>query len=380
MVPGTRIARNRAHVMDTSRNDDGLDAVVALIGLGAGWAMWQSVQRWRAQQVDLRGQVALVTGASRGLGYLLARELGREGCRLSICARDVEELERARMDLEDSGAEVLALPCDVAKQEQVERWVEETRRHYGSVDILVNNAGVIQVGPVHAQVVEDYETAMAIMYWGVVYPTMAVLPHMRARRSGRIVNITSIGGKISVPHLAPYSSAKFAAVGFSEGLRAELARDEITVTTIVPGLMRTGSHLNAFFKGGDWREFAMFAPMASLPVISMDAERAARQVVAAMKRGEAERTLGLLFNLAMRAHGVFPGLTADVLGIVNRFLPGANAQPTHYQQRGMDIQERLDSTLLETVTGWGISAARRFNQFPGPEGIPAHETNASKAA
>jgi short-subunit dehydrogenase len=288
-------------------------------------------------------------------------------------------LERARMDLQDHGAEVLAVPCDVAKQADVEGWVEQATRHFGQVDILVNNAGVIQVGPVHAQVVEDYETAMAVMYWGVVYPTMAVLPQMRARRRGRIMNITSIGGKLSVPHLSPYCSAKFAAMGFSEGLRAELAQDGITVTTIVPGLMRTGSHLNAWFKGGDWREFAMFAPMASLPVISMDAERAAQQAVAAMKRGEAERTLSLLFSLTARLHGLFPGLTADILGLVNRFLPGADAQPTPYQERGMDIQERLDSTWLETATAWGISAAHRFNQFPGPEGIPAHERE-TKAA
>src|SRR5450759_4776995 len=114
-----------------------------------------------------------------------------------------------------------------------------------------------------------FELAMDVMYWGVLYPTLAVLPQMREHKRGRIVNITSIGGKVSIPHLLPYNSAKFAAVGLSEGLRAELAMDGVTVTTIVPGLMRTGSHINAYFKGKQEREYTWFALGASLPVISM---------------------------------------------------------------------------------------------------------------
>lgn len=100
---------------------------------------------------------------------------------------------------------------------------------------------------------------------------------MRARRRGRIVNITSIGGKVGMPHLLPYTCAKFATVGLSEGLRAELGREGIRVTTIVPGLMRTGSHLKAMFRGQHEQEFTWFSLGASLPLVSMGAERAARQ-------------------------------------------------------------------------------------------------------
>src|SRR5581483_5724484 len=152
------------------------------------------------------------------------------------------------------------------------------------VDILVNNASIIQVAPVEALGPREFQHAMAVNFWGVVHPTLAGLPRMRARRRGRIVTITSIGGKVSVPHLLPYGAAKFAAVGFSEGLRAELARDGISVTTIVPGLMRTGSILNAVFKGPHRAEFAAFSVLGSLPLVSMDAERAARQIVAATRR------------------------------------------------------------------------------------------------
>jgi short-subunit dehydrogenase len=340
-------------------------------GVGLGLLGREALGRWRS--ADLYGDVALVTGGSRGLGYLLARELAREGCRLAICARDEQELTRAQRALEEEeeGAEVFALPCDISDRAQVERLVDETTRHYGQIDILVNNAGIIQVGPVAAMTVEDFETAVGVMFWGVVYPTLAVLPQMRERRSGRIVTITSIGGKVSVPQLLPYNCAKFAAVGFSEGLRAEAARDGITVTTIAPGLMRTGSHLNAWFKGNQERMYALFAPAASLPLVSMDAERAARQIVEATKRGEGERILSLPATALATFHGLFPGLTADLFGLVNRVLP--SAQGATGAVTGHEARARLQSPLLDKLTTLGESAARRFHQYPDAEPPPAAE-------
>ena len=198
--------------------------------------------------------------------------------------------------------DALDVPTDVTDRDQCQYLVDLTVERYGRVDILVNNAGIIQVGPLENQTVDDFRSAMDVMYWGVVYPTLAVLPQMRQRRSGRIVNITSIGGVVSVPHLLPYSSAKFAAVGFSEGLAAEVAKDSITVSTIVPGLMRTGSHLHAVTKGHHEAEYALFSLAATLPLVSMDAERAAAQVVEAARRGESVRFLGVTATLAARFH------------------------------------------------------------------------------
>ncbi|HWE60110.1 MAG TPA: SDR family NAD(P)-dependent oxidoreductase [Chloroflexota bacterium] len=327
---------------------------------GAAGVTRRALQGWWRKE-DLRGQVALVTGGSRGLGLLLAREYAREGCTIAICARERDELRRASADLERRGATVSAIVCDMTDPSQVKRLVEKVIGQYGRIDILANNAGIIQIGPALAMTRQDYEQAMNLMFWGVFNATQAVLPHMLERKHGHVVNITSIGGKVSVPHLLPYCCAKFAAVGYSQGLHAELARYGIKVTTIVPGLMRTGSFDQAQVKGNQKGEFLWFGPSASLPLLSMDAERAARQIVQATRRGDAERILSWPAILLNGVHGLFPGATVSVLGLVNRFLPEADGANQHRAQ-GKDVRERTEGPLLKVLMRLGLSAARRFNE------------------
>src|SRR5215204_6292085 len=304
-------------------------ARVAAAGIAFGMGLAARVAPPRKAEADFHGAVALITGGSRGLGLALSRELHREGCRLAICARDETELEDARADLERSGAEVLTIPCDVADPAQVAAMIEKVTRHYGRIDILINNAGIIVVAPVEALTRADFERVIAVNFWGVLNPTLEVLPGMRARGSGRIVNITSIGGKVAVPHLLPYTSAKFAAVGFSEGLRAELANTGISVTTVVPGLMRTGSHLNAEFGGEQADEYRWFALGASAPYpIAISPDRAARLIVRAAKQGQPECTYPVSALVAARLTGLLPGETTNALAVVDRFLPKPPRQLT----------------------------------------------------
>ena len=218
------------------------------IAAGAGAVLALRALRSRATY-DFRGKSVLITGGSRGLGLVLAREFAAEGARLTIVARDRVELEQARADLAARGAEVLAFACDVRDQADVQSAIERVVARYGSIDVLINNAGVIQAGPVEHMQVADFEDALNTHLWGPLYTMLAATPYMRRQGGGRIVNIASIGGKVAVPHLVPYTTSKFALVGLSDGMRAELARDNIIVTTVCPGLMRTGSHLNALFKG-----------------------------------------------------------------------------------------------------------------------------------
>lgn len=315
---------------------------------------------------ELAGQVALVTGASRGLGLLIARELARKGATVTICARDAGELERAGADLRRGGGRVEAFVCDVTQQDAVQAMVAHIAAEVGPVDLLFNVAGIIEVGPLTSMTRADFERSMDTMFWGPVNLTDAVLPSMRARRRGRIATVTSIGGKVSVPHLLPYSSAKFAAVGYFEGLRAELAGTGVTATTVVPGLMRTGSHVNATFTGQQGREYTWFSLGASLPLVSMDAERAARRIVAGVLRGRREILLSPMTKIATRVHGLAPSTTIALMGVMARVLPQDTdrrpARPNLRLVSGKTADAQVDSTLLRKATVLGRKAAARFNE------------------
>jgi NAD(P)-dependent dehydrogenase (short-subunit alcohol dehydrogenase family) len=334
-----------------------------LLTVGAGVAA--AVVARRRRRVDLFGRVVLVTGAARGLGMLMAREFAARGCTLVICDRAAGELAATRNDLVSRGAEVLAVPCDVTDREQVAALVARTVQTYGSLDILVNNAGIIQVAPMLDLSVDDFLAAVEVMQLGPIYLTYEALPHLRAATPGRIVNITSIGGKVPVPHLLPYVSAKFGAVGFSQGLHAELARHGVRVTTVVPGLMRTGSHLRASFSGQQSREFTWFAIAASLPVLSMDAERAARRIVNAAVAGRAEVTTTPVAVIASRLAGVAPAATARVSSLAARLLPepAGTREPA---RPGRQVGAAAPSRIRSALTTLGRRAADRFQPATGP--------------
>jgi NAD(P)-dependent dehydrogenase (short-subunit alcohol dehydrogenase family) len=336
----------------------GLAAGAALGGVAAGIGTLLVARELyrRMRSADLHGNVVLITGSSRGLGLAMAEEFARQGANLVICARDENELSLAEERLRALGAEVLSVACDIGQREQVQDLVRRANQRFGGVDVLVNNAGIITVGPLKTQTLEDFQRSMDVIFWGTVYPTLEVLPQMLARRSGRIANITSIGGRISVPHLLPYNCAKFATVGFSEGLRAELAKDKIKVTTVIPGLMRTGSYINAEMKGQQRAEYAWFSLSSSLPLLTAGARRAARCIVSAVRRGDAEIIITPGAKLASLAHGIAPGLTADVLGLVNRVLPTEGDASTE-RLRGKEAESAVSRSF---VTALGKKAAREF--------------------
>ncbi|MFL6336665.1 MAG: SDR family NAD(P)-dependent oxidoreductase [Pyrinomonadaceae bacterium] len=339
--------------------NEGLKDALKLAAAGAGAYLAARAVYRRFGGYDFEGKTVLITGGSRGLGLVLARGFAAEGANVALCARDHRELERARADLASRGARVYAFPCDVTDRSQVKELVEVVTRHFGRIDVLVNNAGVIQVGPLEVMTLEDFEQAMAVHFWGPLYATLAVLPQMRGRREGRIVNVSSIGGRVSVPHLVPYSASKFALAGLSDGLRAELAKDGIVVTSVFPGLMRTGSPRNATFKGQHRAEYAWFAISDSLPLTSIAAERAAAQIIEACSRGRAELVITTQAQLAVKCRALFPEVTADILAVVNRLLPGPGGIG-RARAKGKESESALAPSVLTTLTEW---ASRRNNEL-----------------
>jgi NAD(P)-dependent dehydrogenase (short-subunit alcohol dehydrogenase family) len=280
----------------------------------------------RAQSAfKFSGKSVVITGGSRGLGLVLARQVAAEHARITLIARDEGELRRAADDIHarQPAAEVLIAPADVGNRGDVERAISDTIGHYGSVDVLINNAGIIQVGPMDHMKLSDYDDAMKTHFWGPLFLVLEVLPHMRRQGGGRIVNISSIGGRIAVPHLLPYSASKFALTGLSDGLRAELAQDHIVVTTVCPGLMRIGSPLNAAFKGQHAQEYSWFALASSVPVMTISAERAARQILDACRRGDAELVITSQAKLAVLARTIAPELFSATMSLVHHWLPQA---------------------------------------------------------
>ena len=331
------------------------------VWLGAGTLLvggWITARVIRTARYTLRDKVALISGGSRGLGLVLARHICDQGGKVALLARDPEELARAKADLTGRVGSVLAIECDLLDRDRIQGAVRKVIDHFDRIDILINNAGVIEVGPLDHMTREDYDRAMRLHFWAPYELISQIVPEMRLWGGGRIVNISSIGGKVAVPHFAPYSASKFALTGFSDAIRAELARDNIHVTTVAPGLMRTGSHVNAKFKGKHDAEFAWFSASAGAPLISMDADRAARKILAACRRGQPSLTLTFAARFQVVANALFPNLTGYMMKFVNRFLPRPGDQKANQSRAGSQIR-RLTP---EWVTRLADHATKKNNE------------------
>lgn len=295
--------------------------LLELAGFGAGAALVIGRRRRAERRIDFTDRVVVITGGSRGLGLTMARELSREGARLVLMARNPAEMEEARRQLERNDATVATILCDVTSRIQVKDAMNLVLARFGRIDVLINIAGTIQFGPLEHMSRADFEDAMKVHLWGPFHTMSEVIPVMARQGQGRIVNVSSVGGMIALPHMAPYCASKFALVGLSDAVRAELRRVGIRVTTVCPGLMRTGSHVNAMFKGKHEAEYAWFSISNALPFASVSARRAARRIIDACRHGDAHLTIGLPARIAIMANAVFPKVTAELVALLCRLLP-----------------------------------------------------------
>jgi short-subunit dehydrogenase len=309
--------------MSTKRSVSSFQKTLRWAAAGVGVFLVAHALIKEVAKFTYRNKVVLITGGSRGLGLVLARHLAMKGARLAICARSADDLELARQELDTMGTQVIAMTVDVTENEEVKAMVRDVVKHYGRLDVLINNAGIVQVGPQNVMGIEEYEIAMRVNFWSQLYAIQAVLPHFLQRGEGRIVNVTSIGGKIALPHLLPYTASKFAALGLSEGMHAELKRYNIHVTTVVPNLLRTGSPVHADIKGDHEKEYAWFKHADSNPLLSQDPDNAAETILKAVQYGEPEAILTLTGKIATFIQGLAPSWVNTLMSVANKILPEA---------------------------------------------------------
>ncbi|UJR79706.1 SDR family NAD(P)-dependent oxidoreductase [Sandaracinus amylolyticus] len=335
--------------------------LAAAAGIG-GLVLATRAARRHAARASLHGRVVVIVGGTRGLGLAMARRFVALGCPVAICGRDEETAERARLDLIERGGTVVAASCDATDEAEVARFLDLVLANLGRVDVLITCAATIGVGPIESMTTRDFQEAMESIFWSSVNPTLAVLPIMRGHGGGRIAHVTSIGGRIPIPHLLAYSAAKFAEVGFSEGLHAEVAKDGIAVTTIVPGLMRTGSYVRAHYHGDVVKEQAWFGSASIAPAISMDADRAASQMVDAIAAKRGRVIVGMPARAAIAAYELFPGTTSRALAVTERALPAAPADPT-VEHRVVFEESEEERTSVRAVQQAGRVYQERYQHM-----------------
>ena len=328
--------------------------------LGAGLAA-AAIVRARRRAGVFKGKVVLITGGSRGLGLEIARQFGLAGAHLSLAARRHDELQAALSYLHAEGAihnggTALTVVGDVSRPEDAESIVRQTIERYGRIDVLVNNAGVISVAPFVDQTLEAFHEAMNINFYGAVHMVQATLPYLQRQGSGHIVNIASIGGKVAVPHMLPYVASKFALVGFSEGLHSELRSSGIRVTTVNPGLVRSGSHVQAKFAGDAEAEFRWFFS-GMVPGVSKSARGVARDVFNAAADGRAEITITPQAWLAARVAGIAPGFTSFAASLANDYL-----MPAPTGNRTACAGSDLPAPKLSIAKAWSQRLQSEHNQ------------------
>ncbi len=308
------------------------------------------------QAVDFRGRVVAITGGSRGLGLNLARQLASQGAKIALIARDVQELATAEREILALGAQCFTVSADIGIESEAEGAIERIAAHFGHLDALVNGAGIMQIGPLDNMAQSDFEAAMNINFWGGLWCARAAMPHLKKSGQGRIANIVSFGGQVAAPHMAPYTASKFAMKGFSDALRNEAARDGVLVTTVCPGPIRSGSHLQIKFKGQQAKEFRLLKMAIAIPGGAIEVESAARLIIEAMKKGVPSLIFPFPVFLLTAAYAVFPNLAGAILSLVTRFAPAPDSANGDELIAGRDLQSEVPPSVLTRLADRAVEA------------------------
>ncbi len=253
-------------------------------------------------QAELSSLIVLITGASAGIGAATARELAGAGCRLALVARRKDRLEELALELKARhNTDAFIHVADVEDPEQVRTMVEAVARHFGRLDVLINNAGLLRMAPLLAMPLDDMEHLMDTNFWAVIHSIRAATPLMARQGGGHIINIASAAGRRGLPYMAVYAATKWALVGLTEGVRIELAAEDIRFTTVYPGVIDTEMprNLDRSRLPADYPDHAS----SRLP-----AERVAQAIVRAVREKPVEVYVPWWLRYASWACAVCPSL------------------------------------------------------------------------
>lgn len=257
---------------------------------------------------SISGKTVWITGASSGIGEALVKEFAAKGCRIVLTARREQELLRVQKEAGLSDATSFILPLDLYHTENIAQSVEKIKQKFGSIDILVCNAGIAQRFSVNESTMEINRQIMELNFFSVIALVKSVLPCMLEKKSGRIVVISSVMGKISMPGSSMYAASKHALHGFFDALRVEVYRDNIGVTMICPGYIKTNVSINAVTAKGD-----AHGKMDKGQERGMLPEKCAKGIVKAVEKGKDEFYIGGKEMLAITFSRLFPGLFLSVV-------------------------------------------------------------------
>ncbi len=239
-----------------------------------------------------KDQVVMITGGGRGIGHATALEFAEEGAKLVLAGRRMDALRTAAHECRELGVAAEAVHCDVAVEDDLNGLVTTAMEHYGRIDVLVNNAGVVAGGRLDEIGADDVGRMVGVNIWAPVRLTQLVLPHMRAAKSGAIVNVSSLAGRMGLPYYATYCASKFALRGFSEALRREVAPDGIHVMAVFPGGTATD-----MIESVEFDRFGMSIATAG---------QVARAIVRGVRWKQAEVFIGIGESLISRWNDVMP--------------------------------------------------------------------------
>ncbi|HEY4687732.1 MAG TPA: SDR family NAD(P)-dependent oxidoreductase [Anaerolineae bacterium] len=227
--------------------------------------------------MELRDRVAIITGASSGIGAATAAAFGREGMRVALLARRADRLEQVARDVRDAGGQAIAMPGDVRERASLANLIGQTIAAYGRIDVLFNNAGLGRLGWLETLDPADVRSQIEVNLLGAIEATQLALPHMIRQRSGHIINMVSLAGKIGMPTYSVYAATKFGLAGFSEALRREVAPWGVSVSAVYPAGVKT-----------EWGEHVGYRRRAWRSPMSLSAEHVARAVVGLVKHPRRE--------------------------------------------------------------------------------------------